>query len=83
MVSIGTNGGNSQELFNNLKNLIVSLGCIPIINVPSRAYAKDMILSLNCLSTRFDIATSINNAEDSTKNSSYFHDGIHPNAIGF
>lgn len=82
MVSIGTNGGNTQELFNNLKALIESYGCIPIINVPSGAPAKNMILSLGCLSTRFDIATSINNAEDASKDSSLFYDGIHPNPKG-
>ena len=86
MVNIGTNGGNTQELFNTLKTTIESYGCIPIITVPpimnSINTVREYILNLNTLTVRFDIATAVDNDLSKGKNYSLFYDGTHPNEAG-
>ena len=87
MVSIGTNGGNTQELFNQAKQVIEENGAIPIINVPPMGYSdletlRTYIFNLGVTTTRFDIATSVNNDISQGKNTKLFADGIHPNKLG-
>ena len=87
MVSIGTNGGNTQELFNQAKQVIEENGAIPIVNVPPMGYSdletlRTYIFNLGVTTTRFDIATSVNNDISQGKNTKLFADGIHPNKLG-
>ena len=86
MVTIGTNGGDNENDFINLKKLIESYGCIPIINVPPMfsniGNIRKWVLGLNCLTVRFDIATALDNNIENGADSSLFADDIHPNPNG-
>ena len=87
MVSIGTNGGNTQALFNQAKQVIESNGAIPIVNVPPMGYSdldtvRSYVLNLGITTARFDIATAINNDVSQGKNTALFADTYHPNSNG-
>ena len=87
IVAIGTNGRNTQQLFNNAKQVILDNGAIPIFCVPPMGFSglddvRGYILNLNVTTVRFDIATAINNDIAQGKNTSLFADTYHPNANG-
>lgn len=87
MVSIGTNGGNTQALFNQAKQVIEENEAIPIVNVPPMGYSdletlRNYIFNLGVTTTRFDIATAINNDVSQGRNTALFADSLHPNSDG-
>lgn len=87
-VTIGTNGGNTDEKLNTVVHLIREMGAIPIINCIPRMQTSvkdinDKILALDTEHIRFDIATSINNDLNEGQNMSLFQsDKVHPNEEG-
>lgn len=98
IVSIGVNGGNSEQLFDELYTKIKGIGAIPIINtiynakegfnnISSEDWIKynNYILSLPCRHIRFDIATSANKYTPTWYDidSNYtLTDTVHPDANG-
>lgn len=87
IVAIGTNGGNTQELFNSAKQTILDNDAIPVFCVPPMGYndlatLRTYIANLNVTTVRFDIATANNNNINDGKNTSLFADTYHPNAAG-
>lgn len=88
MLTIGTNGGGTQDDFNRLKQLIESYGATPIVNVPPCVSDDvpqswwDYILNLGVQSARFDIATALNNDPEDGRNTALYADSAHPNADG-
>lgn len=89
MVTIGTNGGNSVELIQDLIEYIESLDIIPIINHVSQTsggtanYINSTIDQFSeYVGCKFDIATSINNDITLYYDSSLFGDNVHPNEKG-
>lgn len=90
MVTIGTNGGNTDDNVRELVNLIKEIGAIPIINhVPRNTFNQSdvsaneviskVVNELDLYSCRFDIATSLDYNTANEGDSSLFVDGIHPN----
>lgn len=90
MVTIGTNGGNTDENLRELMDKILSIGAIPVLNhVPMTGTGThvsinsliDSVLSdyptAKCI--KFDVATSINNA---IRSELYNSDNVHPNKYG-
>ena len=87
MVSIGTNGGNTQALFNQAKQVIESNDAMPIVNVPPMGASdldtiRSYVLNLGVTTARFDIATAKNNDVSQGKNTALFADWLHPNSDG-
>ena len=89
VVTIGTNGGNTAAKLAALVTGIRSLGAVPVINaIPMKSTggspaANELILALDTLHCRFDIATAIDNDTEQGQDSSLFQaDRLHPNAAG-
>lgn len=91
MVTIGSNGGNSQVLIAQLIDLIYFYGAKPIINcIPCMSTGQagtntgDILTAAgNFPMCRFDIATATNNDITSTQNAALFtSDLLHPNDAG-
>lgn len=91
MVTIGTNAAPSVAQIQQLKDLVIGVGAIPIINcIPCRtngeqATANNNILSLGGCVCRFDLATAINRTATPLKANLalYVDGGVHPNTEGF
>lgn len=93
VVTIGTNGGDTTQNMMQLRDLIKGIGCVPIINcipqksgtgsIATTAAVNDIILSLGCLCSRFDYATSLDNDLSEGGNPAYYQsDGTHLNNDG-
>ena len=88
VVTIGTNGGNTQAKMDTLITEIKRLGAVPVINaIPmlrtGYPATNDLILALDTLHCRFDVATAVDNDTSSGQNTALFNgDRIHPNVAG-
>lgn len=96
VVTIGTNGGSNIENMNEIRALIEDMGATPIINCiyqkPSNSAGMDLtarkalnniILSLDVLTSRFDIATSNGYDINAGGNAEYFQsDNVHLSELG-
>ena len=88
VVTIGTNGGNTQAKLKRIKELTDNIGanlvlnCIPMLSsgYPS---TNDTILGIDAIHCRFDVATAVNNDVNNGQNTSlFFSDRTHPNING-
>lgn len=87
VVTIGTNGGNTDANVKALYDSIVRIGAYPIFNYiyrgSSSVAANSTIAKLKCEGARFDYETSIDYDLSKAKNSNYFQaDGLHLNDTG-
>jgi len=85
MVTIGTNGGNTEENLSELVEYILSQGSIPILNnipcnesgtqIPINAMLEQVRQKYGIKGCRFDLATSLNHdGQEVDKTTMYFED---------
>lgn len=87
VVTIGTNGGNTDANVKALYDSIVEIGAYPIFNYIYRGSnsvsANSTIAKLKCEGARFDYETSVDYDLSKAKNSAMFQsDGLHLNDTG-